>query len=84
MKFVHTSKVLKQIVASFPKLTELVNGVIRKRATVINVAADGNIIKRFDDPNGTVISFVTTALEFEDHLYLGSLNSDFIGKLSLK
>ncbi|XWS72280.1 hypothetical protein CRYUN_Cryun02cG0026700 [Craigia yunnanensis] len=83
MEFVHTSKVLKQIVANFPILTELVIGV-RKKATVINVAADGNIIKRFDDPNGTVVSFVTTALEFEDHLYLGSLNSDFIGKLALK
>ncbi|XVF48875.1 hypothetical protein PTKIN_Ptkin03bG0223300 [Pterospermum kingtungense] len=83
MKFLHTSKVLKQIVANFPKLIELANGATKK-ATVINVAADGNIIKRFDDPDGTVISFVTTALEFEDHLYLGSLSSDFIGKLSLK
>ncbi|XP_022730212.1 protein STRICTOSIDINE SYNTHASE-LIKE 4-like isoform X2 [Durio zibethinus] len=83
MEFVHTSKALKQILANFPKLTELVNGT-RKKATVINVGVDGNIIKRFDDPNGTVISFVTTALEFEDHLYLGSLNSDFVGKLPLK
>ena len=79
----HTSKVLKHIVVNFRKLTELVNGT-RKKATVITAGADGNVIKRFDDPNGTVISFVTTALEFEDHLYLGSLNSDFIGKLSLK
>ncbi|XVF48877.1 hypothetical protein PTKIN_Ptkin03bG0223400 [Pterospermum kingtungense] len=82
-EFVHTSKALKQIVANFPKLIELLNGV-RTKATVINVAADGKIIKRFDDPDGTVTSFVTSALEFEDHLYLGSLNSDFIGKLSLK
>ncbi|XWS17502.1 hypothetical protein CRYUN_Cryun33cG0073400 [Craigia yunnanensis] len=55
-EFVHTSKVLKHIVANFRKLTELVNGT-RKKATVINAGADGNIIKRFDDPNGTVISF---------------------------
>ncbi|XVE70724.1 hypothetical protein DITRI_Ditri10aG0093700 [Diplodiscus trichospermus] len=83
MEYVHTSKALKKIISNFPKLTELIN-CVRKKATVINVAADGNIIKRFDDPNGTVMSFVTTALEFEDNLYLGSLNSNFIGKLPLK
>ncbi|KAK3213372.1 hypothetical protein Dsin_018078 [Dipteronia sinensis] len=46
--------------------------------------ADGNIIRTFQDPNGKVMSFVTSAFEFEDHLYLGSLNSNFIGKLPLK
>lgn len=83
MKFVHSSKALKQIVANFPKLVEQAIGV-REKATVINVGADGNIIKRFDDPDGTVISFVTSALEFEHHLYLGSLHSNFIGKLSTR
>ncbi|WRX31722.1 Strictosidine synthase [Theobroma cacao] len=83
MEFVHTSKALKHVIANFPRLTKLVNGA-SKRATVINVDADGNINKRFDDPNGLVISFVTSAVEFEDHLYLGSLSADFIGKLPLK
>ncbi|XVF35147.1 hypothetical protein REPUB_Repub18cG0120100 [Reevesia pubescens] len=83
MEFVHTSKALKHVVANFPILMELVQGS-GKKATVINVGADGNIIKRFDDPNGRVMSFVTSALEFDDHLYLGSLNSNFIGKLPLK
>ncbi|OMO91784.1 Six-bladed beta-propeller, TolB-like protein [Corchorus olitorius] len=82
-EFVHTSKVLKQIIANFPKLINYINGAT-KRAAVINVGANGNILKRFGDPNGTVMSFVTSALEFDDHLYLGSLNTDFVGKLPLK
>ncbi|KAJ6407296.1 hypothetical protein OIU84_010739 [Salix udensis] len=44
---------------------------------------DGKITRKFDDPDGKVMSFVTTAFEFEDHLYLGTLNNNFIGKLKL-
>lgn len=83
LEFVHTSKASKHLIATFPRLIGLVNGVHRK-ATVVNVAADGKIIRKFDDPNGKVMSFVTAALEFEDHLYLGSLNSNFVGNLPLK
>lgn len=53
------------------------------KAMVVNVAADGKITKGFDDPNGKVMSFVTSVLEYDDHLYLGSLSCDFIGKLPL-
>ncbi|GLU10163.1 hypothetical protein SLE2022_269830 [Rubroshorea leprosula] len=81
--FVHGSKAAKHIVASFPKLIGFVNGV-KENALVVNVAPDGSIIRWFDDPNGAVMSFVTNALEFEDHLYLASLNSNFVGKLPLK
>lgn len=83
LEFVHSSKVSKHIIAAFPKLIKRVNGVFGK-AMVVNVATDGKIIKKFDDPEGKVMSFVTSALEFEDHLYLGSLNSDFVGKLPLE
>ncbi|KAJ6742676.1 STRICTOSIDINE SYNTHASE-RELATED [Salix viminalis] len=82
LEFVHTSKPSKHLIASFPKLVNLVNGAHRK-ATVVNVAADGKITRKFDDPDGKVMSFVTTAFEFEDHLYLGTLNNNFIGKLKL-
>ncbi|XP_057466604.1 protein STRICTOSIDINE SYNTHASE-LIKE 4-like [Actinidia eriantha] len=81
-EFVHTSKVFKHLIATFPGLYELVKGV-DKKAMVVNVAADGKIIRSFDDPTGEVMSFVTSALEFDDHLYLGSLTSNFIGKLPL-
>ncbi|KAB1209510.1 Protein YLS2 [Morella rubra] len=83
LEFVHTSMASKHLVATFPKLIRIVNGVYKK-AAVVNVAADGKIIRKFDDPNGKVMSFVTSALEWEDHLYLGSLNSNFVGKLPLK
>ncbi|KAG6771992.1 hypothetical protein POTOM_023387 [Populus tomentosa] len=82
LEFVHRSKLSKHLVASFPKLVNLASGVKRK-ATVVNVAADGKIKRKFDDPDGKVMSFVTTAFEIEDHLYLGSLNTNFIGKLPL-
>lgn len=52
------------------------------KATVVNVATEGMIIRSFDDSDGSVM-FVTSALEFEDHLYLGSLNSNFASKLPL-
>lgn len=82
LEFVHTSKPSKHLIAAFPKLVNLVSGAHRK-ATVVNVAADGKITRKFDDPDGKVMSFVTTAFEFEDHLYLGTLNNNFIGKLKL-
>ncbi|KAG5547024.1 hypothetical protein RHGRI_012898 [Rhododendron griersonianum] len=82
LESVHSSKALKHLVATFPKLLERVKGMHTK-ATVVNVATDGKIIRSFDDPDGDVMSFVTSALEFEDHLYLGSLTSNFIGKLPL-
>ncbi|KAK9274789.1 hypothetical protein L1049_022041 [Liquidambar formosana] len=83
LKFVHTSKICKHLLATFPNLFNQVRGT-NEKAMVINVAADGEIIRKFDDPNGKVMSFVTSALEHEDHLYLGSLSSNFIGKLPLK
>ncbi|KAK4266078.1 hypothetical protein QN277_027050 [Acacia crassicarpa] len=83
MEFVHSSKVLKHLVASIPRLTKLMGGMTKK-AMVANVGSDGKIMKIFDDSQGKVMNFVTSALEFEGHLYMGSLNSNFIGKLPLR
>ncbi|XP_060213701.1 protein STRICTOSIDINE SYNTHASE-LIKE 5-like [Lycium barbarum] len=82
LNFIHSSRASKHLLAAFPKLINWVNGAYHK-AMVVNVAADGKITKGFDDPTGKVMSFVTSVLEHEDHLYLGSLNCDFIGKLPL-
>ncbi|KAJ4834717.1 hypothetical protein Tsubulata_007672 [Turnera subulata] len=82
-EFLHTSKTAKHLVATFPKLAKLTYSALKK-ATVVNVGADGKIIRRLDDPDGKVISAVTAALQHEDYLYLGNLNSNFIGKLPLK
>ncbi|KAL6974618.1 hypothetical protein U1Q18_028802 [Sarracenia purpurea var. burkii] len=81
-EFVHTSKTLKHLVATFPGLVARMSGV-HKRATVVNVATDGKIIRSLGDPTGEVMSLVTSAVEFENHLYLASLNSNFVGKLPL-
>lgn len=78
----HSSKIAKHIIASFPSLLKIVNGS-HKKATVIKVSKDGKLLKRLDDPEGKIISFVTSAVEYEGNLYLGSLNSNFVGKLSL-
>ncbi|MCD7447223.1 hypothetical protein HAX54_026342 [Datura stramonium] len=80
--FVHKSRTTKHLLATFPKLINWVNGAYYK-AMVVNVGTNGKIIKGFDDSIGKVMSFVTSALEYENHLYLGSLNSDFIGMLPL-
>ncbi|XP_057537637.1 protein STRICTOSIDINE SYNTHASE-LIKE 4-like [Amaranthus tricolor] len=82
MKFVHSSKIAKHIIATFPSLLKIVNGS-HKKATVIKVSEDGKLLKRLDDPQGKIISFITSAVEYEGNLYLGSLNSNFVGKLSL-
>ncbi|KAF7850196.1 hypothetical protein BT93_L5743 [Corymbia citriodora subsp. variegata] len=81
-EFVHASKAAKHLIATYPSMIKMVKGAHRK-ASVVNVGADGKIIKKLDDPDGKVISFVTSAFEFEGHLYLGSLSSNFIGKLPL-
>lgn len=67
LEFVHKYKTTKHLVDSFPRLI------------VVNVATDGKIIGEFDDADWKVITFVTSALEFEDHLYLGNLNCNFLG-----
>ncbi|KAI3782757.1 hypothetical protein L2E82_12812 [Cichorium intybus] len=83
MKFIHSSKAIKHLLATFPKLFEQIKATGRS-AMVMNIGSDGRIIKTLDDPNGKVVSFVTSVLEFEGNLYLGSLKNDFIGKLPLE
>ncbi|PIA27623.1 hypothetical protein AQUCO_07600059v1, partial [Aquilegia coerulea] len=82
LNFVHKSKAAKHFLVAFPKLMELTKGV-NKRAMVVNVGSDGNIINKLDDSDGKVMSCVTSVLEHDGHIYLGSLNTDFIGKLQL-
>ncbi|KAL3747061.1 hypothetical protein ACJRO7_015922 [Eucalyptus globulus] len=62
-EFVHASKAAKHLIATYPSLIKKASGVYR-RASVLHVGADGKIIKKLDDPDGKVISFVTSAFEF--------------------
>ncbi|XP_073157100.1 protein STRICTOSIDINE SYNTHASE-LIKE 4-like [Henckelia pumila] len=83
LKFLHGSRVVKRVIYSLKVRNLWVFGV-HKKATVVNVASNGKELKRsFDDPSAKVMGFVTSVLEFEDHLYLGSLQTNFIGKLPL-
>ncbi|XP_071697251.1 protein STRICTOSIDINE SYNTHASE-LIKE 5-like [Rutidosis leptorrhynchoides] len=83
LNFVHSSKAIKHVLATFPKLIDQIK-VTERSAMALNVGSDGRIIKRLDDPTGQVVSFVTSVLEFEGDLYLGSLKNNFIGKLPIK
>lgn len=69
------SKMARHILATFPNVCDLLVNGVRRRATVIKVSEDGKMLRKLDDPDGKVISFLTSAVEFEDHLYLGSLNA---------
>ena len=79
----HTSTVSKHLLALFPRLLNLIS-TATKSAMVVKVDTKGNIIKKFGDNNGKIINFVTSAIGFEEHLYLGSIKTDFIGKFQLQ
>ncbi|KAL0338874.1 UNVERIFIED_CONTAM: protein STRICTOSIDINE SYNTHASE-LIKE 6 [Sesamum angustifolium] len=82
LRYVYRSRAFKYLIRAVPELGQWVVGA-NKKAMVVNVGSDGKIIRGFDDPTGKVMAFVTSALEFEGHLYLGSLHTDFVGKLPL-
>lgn len=73
------------MIAAFPTLLEAAKAMNAKAgAMVVNVGSDGKMRRMLDDSEGKVMSFVTSVLEFDDHLYLGSLSKNFVGKLRLK
>lgn len=81
-EFVRRSKAVKHLIAAFPKAMEYFNESDRT-AMAAKVTADGKIIRIFEDPNGKMISMVTSAVEYEDNLYLGSLSRNYVGKFQL-
>ncbi|KAM0072745.1 hypothetical protein Hdeb2414_s0001g00039761 [Helianthus debilis subsp. tardiflorus] len=76
VKFVHSSKAIKHLLATFPKLYNLVNAP-DKSAMALNVGSDGTIIKRLDDPTGEVMAFVTSVLEFNGKALLRRFKKRF-------
>ncbi|KAH6818378.1 hypothetical protein C2S51_001981 [Perilla frutescens var. frutescens] len=82
-RFVYKLAAFKYLARAFPKTFS--NWVIKvvDKSMVVNVGSDGKIIRGFDDPTAKVMKFVTSAVEFEGHLYFGSLYNDFVGKLEL-
>ncbi|XP_031500252.1 protein STRICTOSIDINE SYNTHASE-LIKE 4-like isoform X1 [Nymphaea colorata] len=82
-ELIYSSKLFKHILVKIPRLLNRYLK-IRQKAMVINVDADGKIINYLDDSTGKVISLVTSAVQSGDHLYLGNLNTKFIGRLALQ
>jgi len=72
----------KRVVATFPALLEWSKSTM-KGAMVAQVSEGGDIVRVLDDSQGKVINFVTSANEFNGDIFLGSLATNFIGKLSL-
>ncbi|KAK3125678.1 hypothetical protein QOZ80_7BG0608310 [Eleusine coracana subsp. coracana] len=82
LNLVHRWTFTKKVVASFPALLEW-SKATAKGATVAQVSEDGNIIRLLDDSEGKVINFVTSVNEYNGDIFLGSLETNFVGKLSL-
>ncbi|TVU37941.1 hypothetical protein EJB05_11286 [Eragrostis curvula] len=74
--------VTRRVVASFPALLEW-SKATAKGAMVAQVTEDGEIVRLLDDSEGKVINFVTSVTEYNGDLFLGSLATNFVGKLSL-
>ncbi|XP_074280788.1 uncharacterized protein LOC141605793 [Silene latifolia] len=81
-EFLYTSKIARHVMATFPRIADTLEA-FNKRATVVKVSENGKILAKYDDPNGKVLNFVTSAFEYQGHLYLGSLKSNFVGKLPI-
>ncbi|KAH9804675.1 Str synth domain-containing protein [Citrus sinensis] len=82
MKVLNSSKLIKHVLAAYPKLFSRFI-TLGGGAHLINVAEDGTIIRNLVDPTGQLMSFVTSGLQVDDHLYMISLTSNFIGKVQL-
>lgn len=82
LQFMFKYPILRHIFASYPILLDWF-GFSKGWAMVAKVGEDGTLIKTFDDSNGKVISFVTSAMEVGEYLYLGNLNTKFLGRLNL-
>lgn len=51
---------------------------------VARIDGDGNVLRTFQDPGGEHVSTITSALERDGVLYLGSLYNHYVGRLELK
>uniref|UniRef100_A0A0E0LN94 Strictosidine synthase conserved region domain-containing protein n=1 Tax=Oryza punctata TaxID=4537 RepID=A0A0E0LN94_ORYPU len=72
----------RRVIASFPSLVERTKATL-KGAVVAQVSLNGEIMRVLGDSEGKVINLVTSVTESNGDLFLGSLATNFIGKLSL-
>ncbi len=50
---------------------------------IVKIDSNGNIVESLHNPSGEHLHTITNVVEFENHLYIGSLLNDCVGKLSL-
>ncbi|XP_039144515.1 protein STRICTOSIDINE SYNTHASE-LIKE 4-like [Dioscorea cayenensis subsp. rotundata] len=81
LDWIHKWSLVKKMISVHPSLVEMLKGSAYRRVMVVNVASNGTFISALDDSTGRIMSFVTSALEFDGHLYFGSLHNNFIGKI---
>lgn len=75
----------------YPFLTKLMSKLPRflwpkpkPYGLVLALDEQGNILKSYQEPTGKHLKEITSALEYNGYLYLGSLHNDRIGKYKLK
>jgi hypothetical protein len=54
-----------------------------KYGLLLELNANGLIVRSFHDPTGTVFPSVSQATEYNNMLYLGSSDTKFVGLLNL-
>eukprot|EP00249_Psilotum_nudum_P008177 c21094_g1_i1 orf=107-1186(+) len=82
MDMVYRQRFLKHLVVLWPFLLKKFLP-LRSEATVLKVGEDGQPIMSYKDPTGKQISFVTSAMQVGDFLYIGSLSANFVACLHL-
>jgi hypothetical protein len=50
---------------------------------VIKLDETGRILQSFQDPSGEHVPAITSVVEHDGYLYLGSLSNSFVGKFKL-
>jgi hypothetical protein len=68
----------KPLVAALQKLIAPPQGLVLKISSV-----DGSVLQTLRDPKGQVFDSVTSVLEADGHLYLGSLDEPFVPVINL-
>ncbi|TGN21055.1 SMP-30/gluconolactonase/LRE family protein [Leptospira idonii] len=80
MDKMHPSAFLKKLTSNLPKFLW---PKAEPYGFVLKLDENGNVISTLQDPGGEVLKEITSAIEKDGYLYLGSLYSDRIGKLKL-
>ena len=65
------------------RLPESIKPTPQRHGYVLGLNAEGRIIHNFQDPSG-IIAWTSGAITYQDELFVGSFNDDYIARLPLK